>query len=175
VTVEVVFARPGLGTLLIKALNQHDYPVVQACLLMLAMAVMLGTLLGDLLQAADGPARPGGDGMSAPAARDQPRVPSRRQRAHLRAPGWRWSSGCAIFAPLLSPYDYDIQNLKGAFQPPSAAHWLGTDEFGRDLLTRLIYGARTSLSVSRHCHRHLGLLRHGAGRGGWFGGKFDPP
>lgn len=51
VTVEVVFARPGLGTTLIKALNQHDYPVVQACLLMLAIAVMLGTLLGDILQA----------------------------------------------------------------------------------------------------------------------------
>ena len=51
VTVEVVFARPGLGTLLIKSLSQHDYPVVQACLLMLAMAVMLGTLLGDVLQA----------------------------------------------------------------------------------------------------------------------------
>lgn len=51
VTVEVVFARPGLGTLLIKALNQHDYPVVQACLLMLAMAVMFGTLIGDILQA----------------------------------------------------------------------------------------------------------------------------
>ena len=52
VTIEVVFARPGLGTLLIKALNQHDYPVVQAALLILAMAVMLGTLLGDLIQAA---------------------------------------------------------------------------------------------------------------------------
>ena len=55
VTVEVVFARPGLGTLLIKSLSQHDYPVVQACLLMLAMAVMLGTLLGDLVQAAMDP------------------------------------------------------------------------------------------------------------------------
>ena len=55
VTVEVVFARPGLGTLLIKALSQHDYPVVQASLLMLAMAVMLGTLLGDLVQAAMDP------------------------------------------------------------------------------------------------------------------------
>ena len=51
ITVEVVFARPGLGTLLIKSLSQHDYPVVQACLLMLAMAVMIGTLLGDVLQA----------------------------------------------------------------------------------------------------------------------------
>ena len=55
VTVEVVFARPGLGTLLIKSLNQHDYPVVQACLLMLAIAVMLGTLLGDIVQAAIDP------------------------------------------------------------------------------------------------------------------------
>lgn len=55
VTVEYVFARPGLGTLLIKALSQHDYPVVQACLLMLAMAIMLGTLLGDLIQAAMDP------------------------------------------------------------------------------------------------------------------------
>ncbi|MDY0872382.1 ABC transporter permease [Dongia rigui] len=55
VTVEFVFARPGLGTLLIKALNQHDYPVMQGCLLMLAMAVMLGTLLGDIVQAAMDP------------------------------------------------------------------------------------------------------------------------
>lgn len=55
VTVEYVFARPGLGTLLIKGLAQHDYPVVQACLLMLAIAVMLGTLIGDLVQAAMDP------------------------------------------------------------------------------------------------------------------------
>ena len=55
VTIEFVFARPGLGTLLIKALGQRDYPVVQGCLLMLAMAVMLGTLLADLLQAAMDP------------------------------------------------------------------------------------------------------------------------
>ncbi|MHC1550561.1 ABC transporter permease [Phyllobacterium sp. K27] len=55
VTVEFVFARPGLGTLLIKALNQRDYPLVQGCLLMLAIAVMLGTLVGDLLQAAMDP------------------------------------------------------------------------------------------------------------------------
>lgn len=51
VTVEYVFARPGLGSMLIKGLAQHDYPVVQACLLMLAIAVMLGTLIGDILQA----------------------------------------------------------------------------------------------------------------------------
>ena len=55
VTVEFVFARPGLGTLLIKALSQKDYPVMQGSLLMLAMAVMLGTLIGDLVQAAMDP------------------------------------------------------------------------------------------------------------------------
>ncbi len=52
VTVEYVFARPGLGSLLITALGQRDYPLVQGCLLMLAIAVMLGTLLGDIAQAA---------------------------------------------------------------------------------------------------------------------------
>jgi peptide/nickel transport system permease protein len=55
VTVEFVFGRPGLGSLLIRALSQRDYPVVQACLLMLALAVMLGTLIGDVAQAAMDP------------------------------------------------------------------------------------------------------------------------
>ena len=45
----------GLGMLLIRGLNQHDYPVIQACLLMLSIAVMLGTLVGDLAQAAMDP------------------------------------------------------------------------------------------------------------------------
>jgi len=52
VTIEYVFARPGLGSLLISALNQRDYPIIQGCLLMLGIAVMLGTLVGDLAQAA---------------------------------------------------------------------------------------------------------------------------
>lgn len=55
VTIEYVFARPGLGSLLITSLNQRDYPVVQGCLLMLAIAVMLGTLIGDIAQAAMDP------------------------------------------------------------------------------------------------------------------------
>lgn len=54
----------------------------------------------------------------------------------------------AIFADWLAPYPFDIQNLPMANMPPSAAHWLGTDEFGRDVLSRIIYGARTSLKVS---------------------------
>jgi len=80
----------------------------------------------------------------------------------------------AVFAAWLTPYAYDIQALKEAYQPPSAAHWLGTDEFGRDLLTRLFHGARTSLSVSSIaigisvlCGMVLGAAA------GWFGGRFD--
>jgi len=55
VTVEYVFSRPGLGSLLIRALGQRDYPVVQGSLLMLSSAVILGTYLGDILQAAMDP------------------------------------------------------------------------------------------------------------------------
>ncbi len=55
VTVEFVFGRPGLGSLLIRAIGQRDYPLVQGCLLMLALAVMLGTLIGDVTQAAMDP------------------------------------------------------------------------------------------------------------------------
>jgi len=55
---------------------------------------------------------------------------------------------CAVFAPWIAPYDYAAQQLSMANAPPSVVHWLGTDEFGRDLLSRIIQGARTSLSVS---------------------------
>jgi len=54
----------------------------------------------------------------------------------------------AVFAPILTSYDYDIQNLPQSFRAPDAVHWLGTDEFGRDLMTRILFGARTSLSVA---------------------------
>ncbi len=53
----------------------------------------------------------------------------------------------ALLAPWLSPYSYSAQNLALGPSAPSAAHWLGTDLFGRDLLTRMIYGSRISLAV----------------------------
>jgi peptide/nickel transport system permease protein len=53
----------------------------------------------------------------------------------------------AIFAPFIAPYESNDQNLLAILQPPSGAHWLGTDELGRDELTRLIYGSRISLIV----------------------------
>lgn len=53
----------------------------------------------------------------------------------------------ALFAPLLAPYDPIKTNFLLVRKAPSAAHWLGTDELGRDILSRLIFGARASLSA----------------------------
>lgn len=53
----------------------------------------------------------------------------------------------AIFAPVLTEFDPIKQNLRARFLPPSGTHWFGTDEFGRDLFTRVAYGARISLQV----------------------------
>jgi peptide/nickel transport system permease protein len=80
----------------------------------------------------------------------------------------------AILAPVISPYGYAVQNLRMANMEPGALHWLGTDEFGRDLLSRIIWGARTSLvvgvtsiSISVVCGMALGAAA------GYFGGAFD--
>jgi len=54
---------------------------------------------------------------------------------------------CAIFADFLAPYASDAQDLAGAYQLPSKAHLFGTDEYGRDILSRCIYGARISPMV----------------------------
>ncbi|WP_342364393.1 ABC transporter permease [Terrarubrum flagellatum] len=53
----------------------------------------------------------------------------------------------AIAAPLLTSYDPAVQDMVGRLAPPSAAHWLGTDEFGRDIFARIVYGARTTLYI----------------------------
>lgn len=53
----------------------------------------------------------------------------------------------AILTPWIAPYSYEAQNLLLGATPPSAQHWLGTDIFGRDQLTRILYGSRISLMV----------------------------
>ena len=54
----------------------------------------------------------------------------------------------AVFAPVLATHGVDQMNMRARFQGPSAAHWLGTDNFGRDLWSRIIFGARISLSIA---------------------------
>lgn len=82
--------------------------------------------------------------------------------------------GCALFAPLLAPYAYDAMHLPSANLEPDAKHWMGTDEFGRDLLSRLIYGARISLGVavsSMAASVLIGVII--GGLAGYFGGWID--
>ncbi len=54
----------------------------------------------------------------------------------------------AALAPRVAPYNPDLVDLTLRFRPPDRAHWLGTDEYGRDVLTRLLYGGRVSLAVA---------------------------
>ena len=54
----------------------------------------------------------------------------------------------ALFAPWVAPYDPVALNVKAKLLPPSAAHWAGTDHLGRDLLSRVIWGARLALGIS---------------------------
>lgn len=51
----------------------------------------------------------------------------------------------AAFGPMVAPFPYDQMDIMARMQPPNATHWLGTDEFGRDVLSRMLYGARLSL------------------------------
>lgn len=54
---------------------------------------------------------------------------------------------CAIFAPLISPFDPNEQNILARLQAPSLEHWLGTDAYGRDVFSRILWGARISLII----------------------------
>ena len=81
---------------------------------------------------------------------------------------------CAIAAPLVAPYHPLETDFAAQFSPPTLAHWLGTDAFGRDLLSRLIYGSRTALLVgfaSAFVGATLGALIGVASA--YFGGRID--
>lgn len=80
----------------------------------------------------------------------------------------------ALFAPLLAPYPPDAQDLNNVLAGPSAQHWLGTDNVGRDLLSRIIYGARVPLVVAALSTVASALIGTTAGLvAGYFGGRVD--
>jgi peptide/nickel transport system permease protein len=80
-------------------------------------------------------------------------VPARRRRLRISAGGWigavlvALEIAAALLAPMLTPYSPTKTDLTNSLQGPSAAHVLGTDNFGRDILTRLLYGARVDLQI----------------------------
>jgi peptide/nickel transport system permease protein len=81
---------------------------------------------------------------------------------------------CAAFAPRLAPQDPAQLDLHGRLMGPSAAHWFGTDELGRDILSRVLYGARISLIVAVSVvGLSLGLGLVAGGLAGFYGGWTD--
>lgn len=80
----------------------------------------------------------------------------------------------ALIGPYFSPYSYSDQSLLMQNQPPSAEHWFGTDNLGRDLLVRCLYGARISLVIGIFVtliNLTLGIIYGGIA--GYYGGKID--
>ncbi|MNH02126.1 putative D,D-dipeptide transport system permease protein DdpC [compost metagenome] len=80
----------------------------------------------------------------------------------------------AAFAPWIATHDPVIQNLANALQAPSAAHWFGTDEYGRDIFSRLVYGARITLYIIALVTVIVGPIGLFIGTvSGYFGGVVD--
>jgi peptide/nickel transport system permease protein len=80
----------------------------------------------------------------------------------------------AAFAPWIATHDPVIQNLANALQAPSAAHWFGTDEYGRDIFSRLVYGARITLYIIALVTVIVGPIGLFIGTvSGYFGGIVD--
>src|SRR5271170_5263295 len=77
----------------------------------------------------------------------------------------------AVFAPVIAPANPAAIDLNHRLAPPSTAHWLGSDELGRDILSRILYGARLSLIVAVSvvsCSLFLGIVFGGIA--GYYGG-----
>lgn len=80
----------------------------------------------------------------------------------------------AVLAPWLAPQDPSAQRLPERLLPPSTRHWMGTDELGRDVLSRTLYGARVSLLVGASVVLGAGIVGLAIGScAGYFGGAFD--
>jgi peptide/nickel transport system permease protein len=83
-------------------------------------------------------------------------------------------AACAVLAPVLAPYDPLAQELSSRLQPPSAQHWLGTDSLGRDIASRILYGARISLIIGVVVVASAGVVGTAIGLiAGYLGGLVD--
>lgn len=80
----------------------------------------------------------------------------------------------AIFAPLIMPYGYEEIDILNSLQGPSKAHWFGTDDLGRDIFSRLIYGGRYSLRIGIIAVAFATVAGAALGSiAGFYGGAFD--
>jgi peptide/nickel transport system permease protein len=124
--------------------------------------------------------------MSTPQRKSQPRNFPRELLRELadflrRSVPGRWGFALtlllvivAVAAPWLAPYDPVAQNLPARLLAPTTAHWMGTDELGRDILSRILFGTRVSMLVSVCVVFGAGTIGLAIGAvAGYFGGWFD--
>lgn len=141
VLTETVFSWPGIGRYLTTALFAGDTTAIMGGTLLIGVSFVLINNLTDLLVRLTDP-----EGALMPTYLFLRRL--RRSPAAF--------SGLtlvillvltALFAPWLAPHDPNWQDAAARLQGPGAGHWLGTDSYGRDLLSRLLYGARPALGL----------------------------
>ena len=160
VLTEQVFTIPGFGKLIVDAVFNRDYAVVQGVVLFTATAYIVLNLLADVAYALVNPrirlpmsARPRTP-RRRPACRAarprRARIALRRLAAPARGARSAWPSSSPSSAsrssrPGSRPTIRSRPSFRAVRKAPSAAHWLGTDEIGRDVLSRVIFGARASL------------------------------
>ena len=165
---EQVFTIPGFGKLIVDSVFNRDYAVVQGVVLVTATAYIVLNLLADLAYFAANPppalvtttAVLPGPG-AAPVSRTVDAGPWQRAWRRLRRRRGALSGlvvvllfiALALFAPWLAPFDPIETSWSAIRQAPSRTHWFGTDDIGRDVLSRVIWG--TARVAARR--RRLGL------------------
>ena len=124
--VESIFMWDGVGKMAVDAIIMRDYPIIQAYVMWMAIIYVAVNLLTDIsYRFLD------------------PRI---RMKLIVFAGLAAALLLITIFAKYICPYDPYAQDLTQAMQPPSAAHLMGTDTYGRDMLSRVLIGAQTSIS-----------------------------
>ena len=128
--IESIFMWDGVGKLAVDAITMRDYPLIQAYVVWMAIIYVMVNLITDLLYHAL-----------------DPRI--RRSSVKVRLIVFGTLAVLlilfSVFSEQLTPYDPYLQDLSNAKAPPSAEHLLGTDRYGRDMLSRVIVGSRTSI------------------------------
>jgi ABC-type dipeptide/oligopeptide/nickel transport system permease component len=163
IVTEQIFRIPGIGSLLIDAILRNDTPVIMAVTFVFSCLVIFFNLVADLLyglipaSVTDNGTAPTPAPTPAPSGARKPVSVSpwaeawRRFKRHRMAYFSLWVLGLLVLAVLVGPLFYKVGindiDFKARLADPSAAHLMGTDDLGRDLLARVLYGGRISLAV----------------------------